>query len=263
MPDYVRDASTPVMALCLLAFFALLTVVNVLMGFAAERWVPSKKIFAVPLAKGQLRHELVGNVVFVVVTALAVTGAISSDLIRFGTPTWGLAFATFFALLIGFQVFYYLLHRAMHHRSLLWMHRWHHRSQVTTPLSAQSMHVVESFGWMLGYVGLPLLLSLAFPISFWGWASYLIFNVSGNIVGHANVELGSNASRTGSLFANPFVYHAMHHARWTGHYGFQAALMDRIGRTEWSDWPALYARVSSGKPLESLKARGEESSDAV
>ncbi len=98
-----------------------------------------------------------------------------------------------------------------------------------------------------------------FPISFWGWAAYLVFNVSGNIVGHANVELASapNGSRAASLFANPWVYHALHHARWTGHYGFQAALMDRLGGTEWSDWPALFTRVREGRAMASLKVRGD------
>ena len=130
---------------------------------------------------------------------------------------------------------------------------------MTTALSAQSTSVVEACGWMIGYVGLPFAMSLVVPISFWGWAAYMAFNVSGNIVGHANVELSSPASGTKamSLFANPFVYHALHHARWTGHYSFQAAFMDRIFGTEWDDWPALFRKILRGQPMQSLKERGE------
>ncbi len=163
MPDFLERVSTLVLAAYLLAFFGFLTVGNVLIGFAAERWVPSKRIFAVPLAEGQLRHELIGNLVFVLVTVLTMTVVLASGVVRFGESSLGLGVETFVVILFGFQVFYYFLHRGMHHRSLLWMHRWHHRSQVTTPLSAQSVHIVESLGWMLGYAGLPLLLSFCVP----------------------------------------------------------------------------------------------------
>jgi sterol desaturase/sphingolipid hydroxylase (fatty acid hydroxylase superfamily) len=148
----------------------------------------------------------------------------------------------------------------MHTRALVRFHRWHHRSQVTTPLTGQSMSAVEVCGWLLGYVGLPWLYSQLVPISFWGWVAYLAFNVLGNVAGHANVEPTARAAatRTAALFVNPFVYHCLHHARWKGHYGFQAAFMDRLFGTEWRDWPALYARIVAGKPLTSLKERGSD-----
>ena len=259
MPDFLRAASTATLALYVALFFGGLTVANLAMGFAAERALPGKRIFAVPLAKGQLGHELAGNVIFLGVTIATFTAALGSGVVRFGDESWARGAGTFFALVVGFQVFYYGLHRAMHHRALLFTHRWHHKSQVTTALSAQSMGPFEAVFWMLGYVGLPLAFSYLVPISFYGWTAYMAFNVSGNIVGHANVELASpaNGTRAASLFANPWVYHALHHARWTGHYSFQAALMDRIGRTEFADWPALFHRVREGRALESLKARGD------
>jgi hypothetical protein len=58
------------------------------------------------------------------------------------------------------------------------------------------------------------------------------------------------------LLANAFVYHALHHARWTGHYGFAAALMDRAFGTGWPDWFELHERVATGHPLTSLRQRG-------
>lgn len=248
----------PVLAGYVAAFFVLLTVGNVLLGFAAERAMPKRKIFDVPLAKGQLGFELTGNVVFLAVTIVTFTAALGSGAVRFGEHSWVLATTTFLSLVVGFQVFYYFLHRAMHARYLRWMHEWHHRSQVTTALSAQSMSVYEALAWMLGYVGLPIAISLVAPIGFWGYVGYMAFNVSGNIVGHANVELGATGSRAAALFANPWIYHALHHARWTGHYSFQAALMDRAFGTEFADWPPLFDRVRSGHPLESLRARGDE-----
>ncbi len=246
-----------VLALAVLGFFLGLTVLAVGAGFAAERVLRHKRIFAVPLARGQYRFELIGNVVFLAVTTAAFTTALRAEIVRFGPPSLARDAGTFFALLVGFQIFYWLLHRAMHTRRLLFLHRWHHRSQVTTPLSGQSMSAGEAALWMLGYIGLPFLCSLAVPIGFTGWAAYIAFNVLGNIVGHANVEPSAKlaATRTAALFANTFVYHALHHARWTVNYSFMAAGMDRLFGTESPDWPQVYARVSSGRPLTRLRER--------
>jgi sterol desaturase/sphingolipid hydroxylase (fatty acid hydroxylase superfamily) len=199
----------------------------------------------------------VGNVVFVAIAIATFGAALGADTIRFGAASFGGALATFGALALGFQLYYYALHRALHHRSLVRFHRWHHVSRVTTPLSGQSMSAVEALGWMLGYLGLPMAISYVVPISAAGWIAYIAYNVFGNIVGHSNVELAPKRFlRWTSLASNAFVYHALHHARWNGHYGFAAALMDRCFRSEWPDWYELHERVDGGQPLEHLKVRG-------
>jgi Delta7-sterol 5-desaturase len=256
--EALHTASPSTIALLVFAFFATLTVTNVAIGFWVEHLYARYKIFDLPLARGQYRFELIGNVVFLAVTTLAFTAVLSAKVVHFAPETFFRGAATFLALMIGFQAYYWVLHRAMHTKALIRFHSWHHRSHVTTPLSGQSMSFVESCGWMIGYVGLPLVFSMIEPISLWGWASYMVFNVSGNIVGHSNVELGArlHATRVSALFSNPLVYHCLHHARWRGHYSFQAAFMDRLLGTEFEDWPALYAKVSSGRPLQSLKETG-------
>lgn len=258
MPDYLAHRSLVDTAALVFAFFAGLTLLSLGAGFATQRALPGRRVFDVPLAKGQMRLELVGNAAFIWIATVCMTAALATGFVRFGEPSLLRGVLTFVGLLFGFQVFYYFLHRAMHLRSLLWIHRWHHQSQVTTPLSAQSVHPVEGLGWMLGYVLLPGLVSWVCPLSFWGYFGYLAFNIFGNIVGHANVEPTARfaATRQAALFASPFVYHALHHARWTGHYTFQAATMDRIFGTEFADWPELYERIASGQPLKSLKERG-------
>ena len=159
-----------------------------------------------------------------------------------------------FAFLLGVTVVS-VLHRAMHGKALVRFHRWHHKSRVTTPLSGQSVSFVEALGWAVGYALLPALASQLVPISAEGWAAYLAFNIFGNMVGHSNVELVPRTPGLwySALFSNAFVYHSLHHARWTGHYSFQAALMDRLFGTEWKDWLALHAEIAAGKPLRSLK----------
>ncbi len=260
MPDALRSLTLPLTALVVLGSFLAMTLTAAAFGFALERLLPQRKVFAVPLFPGQYRFELLGNAIFLAVMTVAFTAALRLDVIRFG-PSSGLRNGlTFAAMLVGFQVYYWFLHRAMHTRSLVRFHRWHHRSQVTTPLTGQSVSLVEAIGWAVGYIGLPWLFSLVVPVGFWGWVGYMAFNVNGNVVGHANVEPTARpaATRGATWFANAFVYHALHHARWNGHYAFQAAFMDRVMGTEWGDWPALYDRITAGHPLQSLKERGDD-----
>lgn len=258
MPAFLTRLDTVGLLLWVAAFFVTMTLAGLAQGFLIERLLTKRRMFDVPLAKGQYRFELIGNLVFVAVAIAAVTGVLSLGWVRFADG-WLRGIGTFVALMFGFQFFYYFLHRAMHHRLLLRFHRWHHRSQVTTPLSGQSVSFVEACGWMLGYVGLPLVFSLVVPISFEGWAAYVGFNVFGNIVGHSNVE--PNGPQFGNreiIWAvSPFIFHGLHHARWTGHYSFQAGAMDRLFKTEWDDWPQLFKRIIDGRPLTSLKDRGD------
>lgn len=264
VPEILLRAGLLELVLYVAAFFVGLTLLALGQGFAMERALGSKRrVFDVPLAKGQYRFEAIGNLVFLFVTITTVTTVLSLGWFRFEGGT-ARGVATFFGCMVGFQVFYYWLHRVMHHKALLRFHRWHHRSQVTTPLSGQSVSPVEAVGWMFGYVGLPLVVSWLVPISFYGWAGYLAFNVLGNIVGHANVEPNGPlfANRAVVWLANPFVFHSLHHARWTGHFCFQAGWMDRLFKTEWNDWPELFTRIVEGHPLKSLKDRGAAESSA-
>lgn len=259
MAEQLRTLSWPALALAVAATLIALTINGSLTGFAMERVLAKRRIFDVPLFDGQYRFELIGNVGFIAVMTAAITAALHSGALRWTERSAIGGAVTFFGMLLGFQVYYWLLHRAMHTEALLPIHRWHHRSQVTTPLTGQSMSVLEALGWAVGLVAIPAAISQAIALSFWGWAGYLMFNVTGNIVGHSNIEptLPIAARRGPTWVVNTFLFHALHHARWNGHYSFQAALMDRVFGTEWSDWPALYAKINAGTPLRSLNERGE------
>jgi sterol desaturase/sphingolipid hydroxylase (fatty acid hydroxylase superfamily) len=127
------------------------------------------------------------------------------------------------------------------------------------------MGVVEALGYGVGFYVLPAALSQlgATPwLAFDGWLAYMVFNNAGNIFGHANIELGAPISglRVVSIFQPPYVYHALHHARWVGHYGFASAGYDALFGTEFADWRELHRRVYSGRPLPRLKFRGDAAS---
>lgn len=239
-------------------FFVACTLFGLAIGFALEKWWP-RRIWAESVAKSAHQHrlELRGNVTFVLTCIVTLTGALHFELARLGDDSLARAALTFVALLVGFQAFYYVLHRALHTHALVRFHRHHHESRVTGPLSGQSTSLVEALGWMIGYAAMPIAFSLVAPISLYGWFAYLAFNVVTNIVGHANAEVvgPSRWLRQRAIVAPAFTFHALHHARWTGHYGFESVWADRLLGSEWNDWIALHARISAGTPLTSLKER--------
>jgi lathosterol oxidase len=234
---------------------ALLTV----LGFALERRFAARRIFALPLAPGQHARELRNAVVFLALVAVAATAWLGAGTVDWTGHGWTAGLATFFACWFGFDVYYYLLHRAMHTRPLIRFHREHHRSHVTTPLTAFSTSVPECLGWIVGWTLAPTLLT-AFGVAVHpvGFAAYMLYNFFGNVIGHLNAEVvpAFAARRVHSWTAHPIVFHALHHARYTGHYSFCATFMDRTCGSEWRDWPALHARVVAGAPLTDLKQRG-------
>jgi lathosterol oxidase len=258
MLETLQTAEIARLALWVAEFFVGLTLFGLASGFALERALPKLRVWALPLDPGQRRHELLGNLVFLSITIASFTAVLAGHVTRFGAESWTRGPGTFVALALGFQVFYYWFHRALHHRSLVRFHRWHHVSRVTTPLSGQSTSWVEAAGWMVGYVALPVALSRMVPISASGWAWYMAYNVVGNIVGHANVEPVPRGRWIywGALISNAFVFHSLHHARWTGHYCFAAAGMDRLFGTEWPDWMELHDQLAAGVPMTDLHQRG-------
>lgn len=263
MIEWLSSLSWSALVAVVAAYFVALTAIGLVIGFALERAMPKLRIWSDPVPEGQLRHEAIGNVVFLAATVASFTLVLRSSLVRYGDDSAMRVGLTFLALYLGFQVHFYLLHRALHLPALVRFHRWHHVSRVTTPLSGQSTSLVEALGWMIGYVLMPVAFSRVAPISAEGWAWYMAFNVIGNIVGHANVEVVPRAPGLWyrSLLATVFTYHALHHLRWTGHYGFASTWMDRLLGTEWPDWMPLYEQVVDGHALELAKTRrvqGEE-----
>lgn len=248
------DASTFLEWFALLAAaHAALTLVFVGLGLLAERsaFGRARRIQAEPPAPGQTRRELLGNLRFCLIVPAALAALLSAGVLRAGPDTLLRGALTFVGASLLFDTYFYALHRALHLRPLMRFHRYHHLSRVTGPLSGQSMSAVEALGWAAGFVAVPWLLSQVAPISLIGYFVYLTFNTGGNIVGHANVELGGrNMTRSPTVWlAHPYVFHALHHARFTRHFGFGSTFMDRLAGTEWPDWVDAFEQISRGTPL--------------
>ena len=260
MVAWIESLSIVELSALVLGACLAMTLQGLAMGYAAEAfWHPrGRKVFEVPLKRGQLRTEALGTALFHVVFVPCLVLAIGTGAIRFAAPSsWLAELLGFVVPWYGFMIFYYFLHRSMHHRRLFWMHRWHHESLVTTPMTGFSMHPVEAIGWTIGMLGPCIALAQTGLLGFWGWLAWLWFIWTGNIAGHANAEMFPLRSTPAStILSNPISYHSLHHARFDGHYGFITAFMDRIFGTEFPDWKELHDRVFDGKPLTSLKDKG-------
>ncbi|MDC0666510.1 sterol desaturase family protein [Nannocystis radixulma] len=258
--DSLIALTWPVRLLVVATFVFTSVAVFTALAFALQRRLAHRRIFAVPLPPGQHRRELNNALVFLALLSLAATSWLGAGWVDWSGAGWASGLATFFLCWFGFDVYYYLLHRAMHTRGLIRFHREHHLSHVTTPLSAFSTSVPECLGWLVGYALVPLVMTaVGLPVHATGFVVYMLYNFLGNVLGHVDCEVvpAFGRERRHSWTAHPILFHALHHARYTGHYSFCATFMDRTLGSEWSDWPELHARVLAGQPLTSLKQRGD------
>ncbi len=259
MAEYVELLSyVQLVGLCAAVLGGLIAIMTGV-GFALEAWLGAERtIFDLPLADGQLRWELFGTLRFLVMGTFAFAGLLW--FVPFAEESPIAIATTFFVCFSGFEIYYWCMHRAMHFKPLYRFHRYHHDSRVTSPLTGYSMSTTESAGWLVGLVGIPLLLGMATPISLVGFLAYHAFyQVSGNVIGHANVDFFPAAieKRRNSWIGHPTTFHSLHHARFTNHYSFGGGtFMDRLFGTEWPDWPELHARVIRGESLKKLSVRG-------
>ncbi len=260
MQDTIASLSFLELCAFLTVVTVVLTLLGLAMGYAAEAAMRPKgrTIFTVPRKRGLLRTEIIGTVLFHVVYVPPTAYLIWAGWIRFDAE--GLLAIALSATLpwLAFQIFYYFFHRALHSRALFFMHRWHHESLVTSPMTGLSMSPWEAAGWLIGLLVPPILMSSLGVLHFWGYAFFLAYFWIGNIAGHANADFfPPRISRAAAMFVVPITYHALHHARFDGHYSFAAAYMDRIFGTEFSDWKPLHDRVYDGTSLTSLRVKGD------
>lgn len=225
-------------------------------GVFFERFAARFRIFDEDVPAAQQRHERRAYLRFLLLLATCATPFLGLGWIRFGAEGPLQIVLTFAAIWTAFEIYYYVLHRSLHTKPLYRFHAYHHESRVTTPWTGQSLSVVEALGWIAGLLVLPALLGLIAPLSWEGFLIYFVANTFVNVAGHANVELNPFSARAATWLAHPWLYHALHHARFRNHYSFASTFMDRLFGTEWKDWPELHGRVVAGEALPGLNERG-------
>jgi lathosterol oxidase len=219
----------------------------------AERW----RVYRRALAPGQLRREAWAAVGVVICDALLVglfRYFAGPRMAPFSVPVALLSYAWMF---VGFEVWFYVTHRLLHTRALYRFHAQHHVAQVTEPLTSLSFSVVERLVLMVGSMGLVLLAMEVMPVTQAGVMGYILTNYFLNVVGHGNTEWLPRrfvSSWAGRLFFTP-TFHALHHARYQGHYGLFTVVLDRWLGTAFGDYVQVHARAREGHGLARIGER--------
>lgn len=247
---------TPTILVCT----AILAVINfpfvLLVGkYAASRNV--KLVYAVPPPDGQTQREMRNSLTTTPVHALLFLVFIWSGVLAVGGESVFRVIATFLCSLLWTEIWHYASHRAMHLRSLHFIHREHHLSRVTGVWTSVSFSFLEKFIFSLGILGGLAVVSRFYPVSVIGITAYYVFYFYTNTLGHANFEFRKPNYRStimGKIFNSP-TYHAMHHARYTHNYGLLTPWFDQLFDTEWKDAPEVQSRAAVGQPLSKLTER--------
>ncbi|KFE66479.1 sterol desaturase family protein [Hyalangium minutum] len=219
----------------------------------AERW----RVYRRSLAPGQLRSEAKAAISVVLCDALLVglfRYYAGPRMVPFSVPVALLSYAWIF---VSFEVWFYVSHRLLHTKALYRFHAQHHVAQVTEPLTSLSFSLVERLVLMGGGMGLALLAIEVMPITKAGLMAYILTNYLLNVVGHSNTEWLPKrfvSSWLGRLVFTP-TFHALHHARYQGHYGLFTVVLDRWFGTAFQDYPQVHARAREGVGLTRIGER--------
>jgi lathosterol oxidase len=238
-----------------------LVVVATLGHLLAFVWMMARKsglnlcrctIYQLPVPGRQLKRELRNSVyaplpAVMLLLCLAMGAFNGTGPVSFG-----------FALVVTFvcaELWHYFLHRALHTRPLLWIHREHHKSVLSSPFTAISFSLPEKLLFNVGILGILCAVDSLVGLNFYGIAGWYIGYIAINSFGHANFETKSNGFLRGwgKVFTST-TYHSLHHARYVRNYGLGTRILDRVFGTEWEDYEGVFEQVTGRKkPMARLK----------
>ncbi|HUR09999.1 MAG TPA: sterol desaturase family protein [Flavitalea sp.] len=237
-----------------------LAVANHLIVFAFILIYKSRKIrriYNLSPSQEQLKEELRNSFLTSPLHALLIGLVVYLDYLKDYENTWWNFTYTFVIVFVWTEIWHYFSHRAMHHKALLFIHREHHKSKVTNPMSSISFSFLEKLIFSVGIIGPMAALSQVMPVSFYGIIAYYIFYFITNVLGHSNMEIREphyTETLIGKVINTP-TYHAMHHARYVKNYGLITSTLDRMFNTMWEDYDKVQSRAASDQPLAKLSER--------
>jgi lathosterol oxidase len=213
-----------------------------------------RTIYALPISAHQLTRELKNSLCAPIHAALLFL-CLASGLFR-GTGLMSYL-VSLLATAVVAEVWHYFSHRALHTRALLWIHREHHKSLLSSPFTALSSSVTEKLIFSLGILGILSAGDHFVDFSFYGVATWYLLYIVINSYAHANFEIKPRSFlATKGRFFTSTTYHSLHHARYVNNYGLGTRFLDRLFGTEWQDYERVFDQVSGqGRPLTRYKDR--------
>ncbi|HWJ91778.1 MAG TPA: sterol desaturase family protein [Flavisolibacter sp.] len=216
-----------------------------------------RRIYNLQASQEQLKEELYNSFLTSPLHSCLIGLAMYTGFLEVQDSSWLCVAYTFVIVFVWTEIWHYFSHRAMHHKSLLWIHREHHKSKITNPLSSISFSFLEKLIFSVGILVPVAALSQIMPISFYGIVAYYLFYFITNTLGHSNIEIrdpGYAQTWIGKIINTP-TYHAMHHARYVKNYGLITSTLDRMFNTMWEDYDKVQSRAAASQPLEKLSER--------
>lgn len=225
-------------------------------AYRNEWTICKKKIYDLKISDKQMRREL-RNSIHTPLHAVILAAFLWAGF--FAERSWLAFLATLVLAFVWAEIWHYVSHRAMHLKALHWIHAEHHKSHINSPFTAISFSFSEKLVFDVGYLGALTLVDTVIGINFYGIAAWFVGYLIVNSFGHANFEFRSeNYNAFLGKILTTTAYHSLHHSRYTGNYGLATRFLDKLFATEWTDYEALYDRVTAEeRPLTSLRERAD------
>lgn len=157
---------------------------------------------------------------------------------------WYYYFGLFPVMFIMHDLFFYIIHRMMHHPAIFkYVHLVHHQSVNPSPWAAYAFHPLEA----IAEQGIVVIFYFAFPIHITHLAIFFLFSIIYNVYGHLGYEIyprGFNKTLIGK-WINTSTNHNQHHQYFKGNYGLYTLIWDRLFGTIRSDYDERFEDVST------------------
>jgi sterol desaturase/sphingolipid hydroxylase (fatty acid hydroxylase superfamily) len=186
----------------------------------------------------EVKWSLLAQIGFVAGLLFFGDGKAPGLLVQLDTSNIGVLIIASVGFILIDDAWFYWTHRMLHANTRLYrsIHKIHHRSIDTTPLTGLSFHPIESF-----IIGLPL---AVLPIFIGVQANFLFVAIYvstlNNILGHNGFEWAPKWWDKVPVLRlkTPSIHHNLHHEKSRGNYGLYFTFWDRWMGTEFADYEA-------------------------
>ena len=143
------------------------------------------------------------------------------------------------AIVLAQDAWFYWLHRAMHHKHIYkYIHKSHHVSIDTTPLTQNAFNFVEMLFLPIGGL-IPIFFIPTYAPAF---TIYLLVAGVLNLVAHLGYEF---FPRWMLSWKTTSTHHNMHHQYFDGNYGTYFTFWDKICKTEFKDYEERFLEIKT------------------
>jgi len=198
----------------------------------------------------ELFYSIVTMSIFSLIVVVLNSPPIAEQTTRYQsieTYGWAYYFCVFPVLFIMHDLYFYIMHRIMHHPALFkYIHLVHHKSTNPSPWAAYAFHPLEA----IIEQGIVIIFYFTLPVHITHLAIFFLFSIIYNVYGHLGYELypkGFNRTKIGK-WINTSINHNQHHQYFKGNYGLYTLIWDRLFDTIRKDYDNQFENISNRKP---------------